>query len=162
MKKIGRLMNIAMGIALSFCLSLTGTLSSGHFESIEFLFSFLISTVISIVIGFFVPIHPITEKACGSLPRGSFKRRCVEAMIPDLIYTPVMSVAMVSLAYWNNHRMGGQMPFIPPLIKGLILSLIVGYLLSFFLMPLFLKRLMMEQGIQMPPHGQPENILPKE
>jgi len=60
---------------------------------------------------------------------------------------------MISLAYWNSHRHGGQMPFLPPFIKGLIISLIVGYILSFILMPLFLKRLLKENGIPVPPNG---------
>lgn len=163
MKKIGRLMNIAMGIALSFCLSLTGMLTSpAKFEGVEFFLNFLISTVISIIIGFLVPLRPITEKVCGNIPRGSFKRRCVEALIPDIIFSPVMTLAMVALAYYNNHKMGGQMPFLPAFIKSLIISLIVGYILSFILMPLFLKRLLQEQGIGMPPQGTPENRPPKE
>lgn len=155
MRNIGRSMNIAMGVALSYCLTLTGMLTSGqHFEPMEFVINFAASTVISIVIGFLVPLRAITEKFCGKMPQGSLKRRCAEALIPDFIYSPVMTLLMISLAYWNNHKQGGQMPFLPPFIKGLIISLIVGYILSFILMPLFLKRLMKENGIPMPPQGK--------
>lgn len=165
MKNIGKDMNIAMGIVLSYCLTLTGMLTSGqHFEGVEFVISFAVSTVVSILIGIFVPMRPLTEKVCGGMQPGTLKRRCIEALIADLIYSPIMTLLMISLAYWNNHRMGGQMPFLPPFIKGLIISLIVGFILSFIFMPLFLRQLLRERGITPPQGGPPpqSNQEPKE
>ena len=44
MKKTGMKMSLCMGITLSFFLSLTGTVTSGHFSVSGWLISFVIST----------------------------------------------------------------------------------------------------------------------
>ncbi|MCR4656039.1 MAG: hypothetical protein K5770_07415, partial [Lachnospiraceae bacterium] len=63
MRKVGMKMNILMGVSLSFGLSLTGNLSSGHFTVPGFLISFLASTVVSIIIGFLVPMRKLETAA---------------------------------------------------------------------------------------------------
>ena len=132
MKKAGQKMSLCMGITMSFFLSLTGLLSSGHFTVPSFVINFLISTVISLIIGLFVPMKKVTDTAVqktGMTP-GKFGTKCFESLISDLIYTPVMTLCMVALAHHNAVSHGQEMP---PLIRmylpSLALSMIVGFVL---------------------------------
>ena len=104
MNTIGKHMNIAMGVALSFCLSLVGVLTSGHFTAGAFITSFLLSTAVSLIIGFCVPLRKITESACKHMQPGTLKRRCAESLISDLAYTPVMTLLMILLAWFGAAR----------------------------------------------------------
>lgn len=162
MKTIGRQISILMGITLSFCLSLVGTLTSGHFTVPGWLLSFVASTVISLIIGFFVPMKRVldgVDKKAGLQP-GTLGARCMESLISDLIYTPVITLAMVGLAFAGLSRakaMNPQMvlpPFVPMFLKSLVITMIVGYVLIFLLMPVFMKLVMKKHGIT---QGRPEN-----
>lgn len=152
MKKIGREMSILMGITLSFFLSLTGILSSGYFTVPGFLISFVVSLVISLIIGFFIPMKKVTDslgRKLGLAPR-KFSTHCFEALISDLIYTPIITLIMVFLAYRQAIRQGAQIPFWPMLGKSMLISMIVGYILIFIFMPLFLKIVMKRNGVGTP------------
>ena len=155
MNTIGKHMNIAMGVALSFCLSLVGVLTSGHFTAGAFITSFLLSTAVSLIICFCVPLRRMTESACKHMQPGTFKRRCAESLISDLAYTPVMTLLMILLAWFGAARHGGSMPFVPALVKAEIISLIVGFVLIFIFQPLFLRQILKENGIGAP--EQPES-----
>ena len=141
MKKIGRRMSILMGVSLSFCLSLLGNLTSGHFTLPGFLISFAVSTLISLIIGFLVPMKKVGDSLANALhlkPR-SLPAHCAESFVSDLIYTPVITLAMVALAWKMATSHGAQMPFLPMFLHSLVLSMIVGYVLIFILMPVFFK-----------------------
>ena len=141
MKKIGRRMSILMGVSLSFCLSLLGNLTSGHFTLPGFLISFAVSTLISLIIGFLVPMKKVGDSLANALhlkPR-SLPAHCAESFMSDLIYTPVITLAMVALAWKMATSHGAQMPFLPMFLHSLVLSMIVGYVLIFILMPVFFK-----------------------
>jgi uncharacterized membrane protein len=76
------------------------------------------------------------------------KKRCVETLISDLIYTPVISVAMVAFAYMSNQRKGiAGPPYIVMLIPSLIACFIVGYVLIFIFQPMFMKKIMKQEGV---------------
>ena len=60
MKKVSIEMSLLMGVTLSLFLSLTGTLSSGHFTIPDFLLSFVVSFIISLIIGFLVPMNKVS------------------------------------------------------------------------------------------------------
>lgn len=156
MRKIGIEMSLCMGITLSFFLSLVGTLSSGHFTVPSWLLSFLISTVISIIIGFFVPMYKVlkaVDQKAGLQP-GSLGARFLESLISNLIYTPLMTLCMVGLAYWNVVRHGGFMPFLPVFLKSLVLTFAVGYVLIFIFQPLYMKLVLKKHGISGPPQDR--------
>lgn len=162
MKKVGLLMSLFMGITLSIFLSLTGLLQSGQsFTFLDFLLNFGISFVISMVIGFIVPMKKVGESAVrgAKLRPGSWGARFLESLISDLIYTPVITVAMVTIAYFNvmSHIPEGVAgpPYVPMLIKSLLISLGVGYVLIFIFMPLYLKLSMKLCGIAPPPGAPP-------
>ena len=147
MKVIGRKMGVRMGLLMSFCLALVGTLTSGHFSLPGFLLSFVVSTAISLVIGFFVPVGKVSQGVCQkwNIEPGTLKSRCVESLISDLIYTPLITFAMVVLAYTMAMRQSdgmAQIPFVPMFVKSLIICFVVGYVLIFIFMPIFLKQLM--------------------
>ncbi|MBR0483541.1 MAG: hypothetical protein IJJ69_02040 [Oscillospiraceae bacterium] len=149
MKKINMQMSILMGVSMSFCLSLTGILSSGHFTIPAFLESFVISTIISLIIGFLVPMKKVGDTAvekAGLTPR-TLKARLLESLISDLIYTPVLTLCMTAMAYHSAVSHGQPMPpYIRMFLGSLALSMAVGYVLIFFLMPLYLKLVMKKNG----------------
>ncbi len=149
MKKIGMQMSILMGISMSFCLSLTGVLSSGHFTIPAFLSSFIISTIISLIIGFFVPMKKVSDTAVekAGLTPHTLKARLLESLISDLIYTPVLTLCMTGMAYYNAVSHGQSMPpYLLMFLKSLLLSMIVGYVLIFLLTPVYLKLIMKKSG----------------
>ena len=141
MKKIGRKMSILMGVTLSFFLSLQGNLLSGHFSVPAFLISFAVSTAISLIIGFLVPMKKVGDGVCNALhvkPR-SIPARLAETLVSDVIYTPIITLAMVALAWKSATAHGAQIPFLPMFLHSLGLSMITGFVLIFIFMPLFMR-----------------------
>ncbi|WP_408069651.1 hypothetical protein [Butyrivibrio sp. JL13D10] len=155
MKKIGRQMAIRMGILMSFCLSLVGTLTSGHFTIPGFVVSFIISSVISLIICLVIPVGKITFVLCNKLglKRETIGARVFESLISDIIFTPVMTFAMVGLAYFMALKQSGgmaQISFGPMFLKSLFICFVVGFFLIFIFQPMFLKHLMKKNGITNP------------
>ena len=142
-------MSLLMGISLSFALSLYGNLSSGHFSVPAFLVSFLLSTFISIMISMFVPMPKLEEKCCSKLginphsPGGN----AVTALLSDLIYTPVITLAMTALAYTQAVKHGASASFGAMFLISLLISLLIGFVLIFLLKPLYLRIVLKMHGI---------------
>ena len=151
MKVIGRKMSIRMGILMSFALALVGTLTSGHFTPVGFVVSFLVSTIVSLIIGFVVPVGKASGDFCRKrgLAPGSLANGIVSSLISDLIYTPLITLVMVALAYRMAMIQSGnmaQIPFIPMFLRSLAICFPVGFVLIFIFMPLFLKQLMKKEN----------------
>ena len=144
MRAVGIKMSILMGITLSFFLSLTGLISSGSFNVPAFIQSFLISLAVSMIIGFLVPMGKVTMGICKKygLSQGSIKERLISSLISNVIYTPIITFVMITLAYRSATAHGARLNYIPMLIKGEIISFVVGYILIFIFMPLFMKLLL--------------------
>ncbi|MBR3666847.1 MAG: hypothetical protein IKN66_06780 [Ruminococcus sp.] len=146
MKKIGITMSLLMGVTLSFFLSLVGNLTGGGgFKLPAFLISFAASTVISLIIGFVIPMAKVERgavKAMG-LNESSVPAKLVSALISDLIYTPVITLAMIALArkmaMKMSHGHAPLPPFMVMFLKSLIISLIVAYIIIFIVTPIFKK-----------------------
>ena len=159
MRKIQREMAMYMGVVLSFCLSLFGNLTSGHFTMIGWILSFVISCIISMIIGWFVPMKNVSDKVTGAmgLEQGKTITRVVDALVSDIIYTPIITFAMILLAYKQQTAHGGQMPFVPVFVGSLIKSLILGLIIIFILTPIFLKFVFKKNNIPQggPPQGMP-------
>ena len=152
-KKIGRDMSLLMGFTMSLFLSLVGTATSGHFTVQGWLISFVASLAVSLVIGFVIPVGKVSGDVSRSfnLVRGTMKARLVESLTSNLIYTPILTFLMVTLAYNMAMRQSGGMAdlqFGPMFIHSLIITFIVGYILVFFLQPFFVKRLLKKYGIE--------------
>ena len=145
MKKVGITMSAFMGIAMSFFLSLTGTITSGHFTVPSWLISFVISGLISMVIGISIPMKKVNDKIVGvfKLPPFSFAGRCLESFVSDLIYTPIMTFCMVFFAYKSAIAHGApaeSMNFGRMFLSSFMICFVVGFVLIIILMPIFLTR----------------------
>ena len=141
-KIIGRIIGGATGIMMSFFLSLYGTISSGHFTIVGFLVSFLFSSVVSIIIGIFVPMKKINDTAVtkANLTPGSIGARCLESFIGDCIFTPIMTTLMVFMAYKRAAKFSPEpIHFAPLLVRQLIACFIIGFVLLLIFSPLIQK-----------------------
>ena len=153
MKKMNIQMGLLMAATLSFFLSLTGLLTAGKFTVPAFIISFLESFVISLIIGFFIPMKKLGDAAvnkAGIQPH-SLKARLLETLLSDLIYTPFMTFVMVFMAHKQASKGGHPPPFIAMYGKSLIISLVVAYVIIFIVQPVFLKFVMKKNGIGGPP-----------
>ena len=162
MKKIGITMNILMGVTLSFFLSLMGNLTAeGGFKPVAFLASFAVSTIISLIIGFVIPMRKLETGAVKTmgLTERSLPANLISALISDLIYTPVITLAMIALARKMAMKMSNGHADLPPFgvmfVKSLIISLIVAYIIILIATPVYLKLVMKKNGAAGPPAGGP-------
>ncbi|MCR4690237.1 MAG: hypothetical protein K5739_02700 [Lachnospiraceae bacterium] len=157
MKRIGKAVGIRMGIAMSIVLSFLGLLSSGRMFQpgwmIMLICNIIISTLISLLISALVPMGKVNASLARkwNLQPGLFKTRCVESLVSDLIYTPVITLAMVLLGVGMAKKNAPEMPFVPVFLssfaKSFVICFAAGFVLIFFLMPLFLKQLMKKEGM---------------
>ena len=140
-KSVGRKMSLTMGVIMSLVLSLAGHLSSGHFLFSSFMLSFFVSAGISIVIGFLVPMGKINAAIERKLLAGpkDILVRLTESLVADLIYTPIITLAMVILAYnmvMTGNSQAPNIPFFPMFARSFLICFTIGYILIFFLTPL--------------------------
>lgn len=154
MKKVGMMMSVLMGVTLSFCLSLIGNLTSGHFTPIGFIISFVASTIISLIIGFIVPMRKISQGITKNMKPG-IGSKCVDALVSDLIYTPIITLAMVFLAWKQATSHGSDMPFVPVFVKSLIISLAAGFVIILIVSPICMKMAFKSAGIPTDGSGRP-------
>ncbi len=169
MKKISRQMSVLMGLTLSFFLSLTGNLASGKFTVIGFIISFVVSFIISVAIGLLVPMRKVNDavdRKLGLAP-GKPSTHAVESLVSDFIYTPIITLTMIALAYKNAVSHGAKgLKFGPMFGKALLLSLVIGFILVLIFTPLYMKLLLGKNGVGgPPPHGAggpPRDIPPKD
>ena len=141
MKDPNKKMSLYMGVTLSFFLSLTGLLGARQFTLPAFISNYIISFVISMIIGFFVPMKKVTDSlgAKFNIPPRTMKARVFDSLVSDIIYTPIITLCMVTMAYFQATKHGARLFFPAMLGKSLVISMIVGFLLIFVFMPLFLK-----------------------
>ena len=152
MKSIKVIMGLLMGVTLSLCLSFVGTFTSGSFTVPSFIISFFESLVISFVIGLFVPMKDIERNICikAGVREKPFARRALGSLVSDLIYTPVITVAMVTLAYF--HIPAPHRPPYPVMLgKSMLISLVVAYLIIFLVTDKYMGIAMKVSGEGGPP-----------
>ncbi|MCR5502624.1 MAG: hypothetical protein K6F53_06425 [Lachnospiraceae bacterium] len=169
-KKVGLQISFLMGVTLSFFLSIAGGLlgasNSGRpFDVRGAVLSFVVSLIISLVIGIFVPMKKLTDmvgEKAGAEP-GSLGRRCLDSLVSDIIYTPLITVLMVSMN-WKMAMMhlpeGAHGPhFSRMLLSSLPVMFSVGFVLVFIFMPLYMKLVLKKNGLPVTgesPKGGPE------
>lgn len=134
-------MSLMIGGTISFVNSLVGTLSSGRFTFGGFLLSFLISFLIGFGLGLLIPIKKIGDTLIrkNGLQPGTRKARLLEALVSDLVYSPIMTFVMVYLAYSQATSHGAKIPFGPMLLKSECISFVAAFILSFLLTPFYTK-----------------------
>lgn len=140
-KIAGIKMMLLMGISLSFFLSLTGLLTSGHFTWKGLLINFLISFVISCIIGRIYPMHKVSvflDKKFG-LKHGMLKTHLVESLLSDCAFTPIITLVMVFIAWKQAVAHGASISFGAMYGVSLLISMIVGYILIVVFIPIFIR-----------------------
>lgn len=156
-KKIGREIGILMGLSMSFVLSLIGMVSAGQFTVRGFLLSFVISFAISLLIGMVIPMKKISDSViagCKARP-GSLKARILEALVTDVLFSPLMTFIMVFMAHKNATAHGARIPFGPMLLKAELISFVAAFILGFLLAPVWTGLVLKKNGIN--PGGKPKN-----
>lgn len=148
MKKVMIGMNLLMGLTMSFVLSLVGTAMGmkDKFNVTSWLMSFGISFVISLIIGFAVPVKKAGDAFCAKCNANpqSMKGNLLSSLISNVIYTPMITIIMVVVMLTNaaKHAAVGEVPPIPVvIIPSLIVSLLVGQVVIMISTPLYLKLL---------------------
>lgn len=135
MKKRALTYSLLMSVAISFCLSLYGTATSGHFTLVGWLISFVASTIVSIIIGLVVPMKKISmgiEKGISS-KAGAY---LLTGLVSDVIYTPLITALMIALAIRN-----APVSFMTLYPKSLIGCFLVGYVVILIFQKAFAKLL---------------------
>ena len=150
MKKVGREMSLLMGFSMSCILTMVGLLTAKRFTVPGFIKSFLISFVISMIIGLIIPMKKVSDgvlRKCEAKP-GTMKDRILEALVSDILYSPLMTLVMVYMAYREATSHGARIPFGPMLLKSEIISFITAFILSFILTPVFMKTVMKRNAVR--------------
>ena len=126
------------------------------------LIPFVVSLIISLLIGFAVPIKKVGDAfcvKCNADPQ-SMKGNLLSGIVSDIIYTPIITVIMVIVMLKNaaKHAPAGAVPPISRVLPvSLIVCLIVGYIVIIAVQPLFIKMLTTNmRGNGMPPQMKEE------
>ncbi|MCQ2241844.1 hypothetical protein [Treponema sp.] len=169
MKKLGFFMNIAMGITVSIILSTHGVLASGHFSVPSLAISMVVSCILALCIGFFLPVKPAKDKVTANMkmPVKFLVANIITNIFYVLIITSVNTSLLITLA---KHAM--DLNNVPPSVprpsilaalpKSLISSYIISYIVTLILEPIFLKIAFKKYGINpkaqgMKPEGKTED-----
>ena len=137
------LVGVFLGVVLSFFLSFVGTLQSGHFSVVALIVSFMCSSILSIIIGIFVPIKRINARCVAKIKKepGSIPAKLLCALVDDIIFTPIINLLMVFMAYKRALKFGAtdMPPFRFILLRATAFCVVVGFIVLFFAIPLVEK-----------------------
>ena len=162
MKRIGRRISILMGFTLSLCLSLVANLflAEDGFKIGAFFLGFAVSLTISLIIGFLVPMKRVNDGIDRkfNLKPGSVGANALEALVSDLIYTPIITLVMTLMAWFmaNNNNPNANIPYFPMFLKSLLVCMLVGYVLIFIFQPLYTKLVVGKRRPPVPPKAPTE------
>ena len=149
MRKTGIKIAFIMALLMSFGLSLTGNLMAERPPEMPmaaiifgFLASFALSFVISFAIGLIVPIPKVNAALARKFHLKPFtlKAHIVESIASNLIYTPLITTAMVAFVYFVLMPDGHKPPFLPMFIHSQIICFIVAQVLILVFVPIIVKR----------------------
>ena len=148
MRKVGLKIAFIMALLMSFGLSLTGQLMAEHPPEmptiaivIGFLKCFALSFVISFAIGFFVPIPKVNAALARKfhLQPHTPKAHFVESLASNLIYTPLITTAMVCFVYFTMMPEGHKPPFLAMFVFSQVVCLVVAQALIMVFVPIIMK-----------------------
>ena len=151
MRKIGIKIALVMALLMSFGLSLTGNLMAERPPEMPmiasvmgFLACFVLSFIISFAIGLLVPMPKVNAALARKFhlqPR-TLKAHIVESVASNLIYTPLITTAMVTFVYFALMPAGHKPPFLPMFIHSQVICFIVAQVLIFVCVPIIIKLVM--------------------
>lgn len=144
MHKSEGIMNLILGIVVSFTLSFLGSVRGGNFSVTSWLMTFLASFILTQMIGFLIPYKEITDNVCKKIKvqNTSTKGILLSALIIDLIYTPIMSGTMFFVMTWILSKVapgGKRPPMLIALASSLSLSFIVAFVIIALMLPVIYK-----------------------
>ena len=138
-----RLVFIGMGVMLSFCLSLTGTLTSGHFAVASLLQSFGLSLIVSLIFSLLLPFESIYDMVHERFNADNLAmaRYIVVSCIIVIIYVPSITFLMIVFAYF---RISAYSPDRNLSLSTMYLSmlcpcLLIGFVIVLLFLPIYTK-----------------------
>ena len=164
MRKVGFFMNIAMGITVSIILSTHGVLASGHFAVPMLIISMVISCILALCIGFFLPVKPVKDKMTENMKMSA--KFLVANVITNIFYvfiiTTVNTTLMITMAKHNmdinNVPLSVPRPSIlAALPRSWLSSYIISYVVTLILEPIYLKMAFKKYGVK-PGSGPAMNV----
>ncbi|SIN96403.1 hypothetical protein [Fibrobacter sp. UWB11] len=151
MRKTGIKIAFIMALLMSLGLSLTGNLMAERPPEMPlmasvfgFLACFALSFVISFAIGLLVPMPKVNAALARKFklqPRTP-KAHIIESIASNLIYTPLITTAMVTFVYFALMPAGHKPPFLPMFIHSQVVCFIVAQVLIFIFVPIIIKFVM--------------------
>ena len=141
MKEFSRMMSLCMGVIMSLCLSTAGLLSAGAFSIPSLLLNFVISFTIIRVIDRFINVGKLSNELPGKLnvDPDSLLGRLLKALVGVVVYSPMMTAVMVYIGYFRATSHGARIKYLPMLLNSLPLTLVLSFLICFFITPLLEK-----------------------
>ena len=148
MKKVGLKISFMMALMMSFALSLTGNLTAEHppeMPMIAIIIGFLESFVLSFAVSFGIVLVVWMLMVIAALGREfhlrprTLKAHIVESIVSNLIYTPLMTTAMVTFVYFFLIPPGHRPPYLPMFISSQVICLVVAQVLIFIFEPIIIK-----------------------
>ena len=96
----------------------------------------------------------LEDKACAKagITGKPLACRALGSLISDLIYTPIITTAMVTMAYLKMQ--GGKPPYLIMWGKSMLSSLLVAYLLVFLVSENYMKLILKHNGVGGTPNGK--------
>ena len=144
MQVFAKQMSICMGIMMSSSLTFIGLLGAGNLSFPSFILNFVISFTVISVVGRFFDAGKISLDILQKhdIDPHSMKGRIMQALITDLIYSPIMTFIMTLIGYFMATRQGVQISYFPMFFKALITSVIAAFFLCLIFTPIFEKLIM--------------------
>ena len=157
MRKISFQISLLMGLTMSLVLSIVGNVTGGGNRPVPAIItgiaiSFVISFVISIIIGLVVPMKKVNDAVCRAAKTSpySLKGKLATSFVSDLIYTPIITLAMTFMAWQQMpEEAKAHIPGYPAFfLKSLAICFIVGWVVAFIFQPLYQKIIFKKNGVE--------------
>lgn len=156
MIKVGIMISLVNGIVLGALFSSIGMAKSpSGIIPMGVVTSVLLSSVISVIVGFIIPMKTVTEKVNAKLgiEPGQKKALAVlaEGLVGDIIFTPILCSFFVFKNYFQG-KLPPQVPIVPYWLKELGLDLLIALPITMIIVPLVRNLALKMFGV---PAGKP-------
>ena len=143
-RKVGMIMSVLMSLTLT----VVGLLSAGHFTIPGFLISFVVGLVISFLIRKHISISNILADFYkkSKIKPNSLKGNIIEAIIIDLLHSPLICTINICFAYFNATSHGARISFLPMWSKALLMSILCSFIMTLIMKPIVIKLVMKDDN----------------